>query len=224
VDHPEPEHQMDLDNFAKSEDTSSTHSMPAENGSKLNIKEERWGPLTFEDVHPKLPADKPVGYAHIVKLNRGDYVEIEDDECRLEDLRIGDGIVTFLYHWKPEELDKFLDHENYPKFEFWSRPKKSTGYHNFFIGRDGESVRVSKVQPWAAEKALHSIVWMVRSCDENLGWLCGLYLQWNISQVGASDGPCMDGWHVSTIHHFQGGYRKYGQGAGREHDLHENVG
>ena len=94
--------------------------------------------IEFRDNHPKLPADKPEGYAHLVVPN-----ECLDAWSHTKDGRsmmLGDGIVTTLYEFKPSVLDLFLDQKNISSFSFWYRPKSSLSFH---IGRKDRQMRVS---------------------------------------------------------------------------------
>ncbi|KAL8799566.1 MAG: hypothetical protein Q9182_005805 [Xanthomendoza sp. 2 TL-2023] len=57
--------------------------------------------VQFLDVYDKLPASAPVGHPHIV----ADF----DEETNKDNLRLADGIATFLYRFKPSVLDDFLN-------------------------------------------------------------------------------------------------------------------
>lgn len=60
-------------------------------------------PLRYSDACPFLPVNRPRGYPHLIDTR--DF----DEDTDQADLRAADGVVTLLYKWKPEELDKFFD-------------------------------------------------------------------------------------------------------------------
>ena len=102
---------------------------------KLHLNSEKT-PLFFID-HPKLPANAPIGFPHIIDAKRFG----PDTDKR--NLHTADGIATLLFLWRPEVLDDFLD-MTVPIFEFVRRE------HNSFmldtiIARDHRTVAVSEI-------------------------------------------------------------------------------
>ena len=56
--------------------------------------------------------------------------------------RTTDGIATFLFKWKPEALDSFLDIKFTRKLEFYRREAPTSSMYDMFIGRLGKVVMV----------------------------------------------------------------------------------
>lgn len=88
--------------------------------------------LEYLDNYSSLPPDRPVGYPHLINIEK--YKE----ENQRQDLRIADAAVTVLYNWEPEALAAFLD-EGREDFRFQVEDSKAYP-HNFYIQRKGNRV------------------------------------------------------------------------------------
>lgn len=90
--------------------------------------------LEYLDHFPALSADRPVGYPHLINMEK--YKE----EIQRQDLRVADAVVTVLYNWEPEALSAFLD-DGLEDFRF--QVEDSNVYpHNFYVQRKGNRVEV----------------------------------------------------------------------------------
>lgn len=103
------------------------------NNPKLPDDEPNWPALEYLDHHA-LPANRPVGYPHLINM------DVYDEKMKKQNLRITDAVVTVLYHWEPEALAAFLD-DDLKVFQF--RVEEKIKYpHNFYVQRTGKRVDV----------------------------------------------------------------------------------
>lgn len=105
-----------------------------ESDSKLPVDYPYLPALEYLDHYAALPADRPVGYPHLINADK--YKE----EIQRQDLRIADAVVTVLYNWEPEALAAFL---NYDLEDFRFQVEDSNVHpHNFYVQRKGRRVEV----------------------------------------------------------------------------------
>lgn len=109
-----------------------------ENDPKLPVDYPNLPALEYLDHYAALPADRPVGYPHLINTDKF------KEENQRQNLRIADAIVTVLYNWEPEALAAFLDHD---LEDFRFQVEDSNIYpHNFFVQRKGKRVEAGSIQ------------------------------------------------------------------------------
>ena len=84
---------------------------------------------------PKLPADAPIGYPHIIDLD-----SLDHDGYEGQGISIADAVVTILFKFLPGALAAFLDLDR-PDFHYIQAGRLSS-HLDFCIKRKGRMVTV----------------------------------------------------------------------------------
>lgn len=87
----------------------------------------------------QLPADAPVGHPHLIDIES---VDADYPSYPQPGLCIADMVVTILYNYNPETLERFLDMSH--DFKFHIHFKREGGLLDFVIIRKGNTVTVSE--------------------------------------------------------------------------------
>ena len=107
-----------------------------QNDSKLPVNDPDYPALEYLDHYAALPADRPVGYPHLINTDK------YTTDIQRQNLRIADAVVTVLYNWEPEALAAFLD-KDLEDFRF--QVEDHSDYpHNFYVHRKGKRVEAGQ--------------------------------------------------------------------------------
>lgn len=108
------------------------------NDSKLRGKYPKLDALEYLDNYAALPADRPVGYPHLINMDK------YQEHIQRQGLRIADAVVTVLYNWEPEALTAFLDDDledfRFQVVDFSDHPQ------NFYVQRKRRRVEAGYIQ------------------------------------------------------------------------------